>query len=204
VQLIFGRHRPQPREVSRLAEPALVRREGLKVALSGLGGDELFGGYPSFARVASGWARLLGRVPGGVRRAVVGGRWSVDHGFSTRMGKLADLLSGEGTLTDVVLEGRALFSVGQVGRLMGDAGGGRWAVDGGRWAVDSGRWTVGGGRWTVDGGRWTVDGGRWTVGAPVPRPNIGMFGHYGSIRLGSGCCGWRGSWSGGRSCRTRR
>jgi hypothetical protein len=75
------------------------------------------------------------------------------------MGKLADLLSGEGTLTDVVLEGRALFSVGQVGRLMGDADGGRWAVDGGRWTVDSGRWTVGGGRWTVDGGRWTVDGG---------------------------------------------
>jgi hypothetical protein len=69
---------------------------------------------------------------------VGGGRWSVDHGFSTRMGKLADLLSGEGTLTDVVLEGRALFSVGQVGRLMGDADGGRWAVDGGRWAVDGG------------------------------------------------------------------
>jgi asparagine synthase (glutamine-hydrolysing) len=57
-----------------------VRREGLKVALSGLGGDELFGGYPSFARVASGWARLMGSVPGGVRRAVVGGRWSAGGG----------------------------------------------------------------------------------------------------------------------------
>jgi hypothetical protein len=46
------------------------------------------------------------------------------------MGKLADLLSGEGTLTDVVLEGRALFSVEQVGRLMGDADGGRHTIGG--------------------------------------------------------------------------
>jgi asparagine synthase (glutamine-hydrolysing) len=42
-----------------------VRQQGLKVALSGLGGDELFGGYPSFARVRSGWARVLGVVPQG-------------------------------------------------------------------------------------------------------------------------------------------
>ena len=48
----------------------VAREAGLTVALSGLGADELFGGYPLFAHAprmvrASRW---LGRVPAGVRR----------------------------------------------------------------------------------------------------------------------------------------
>lgn len=38
-----------------------VSRAGIKVALSGLGGDELFGGYPSFSDVP--WLRLVARSP---------------------------------------------------------------------------------------------------------------------------------------------
>lgn len=35
-----------------------VRKEGIKVALSGLGGDEVFGGYSTFARMRK-WARIM-------------------------------------------------------------------------------------------------------------------------------------------------
>lgn len=42
-----------------------ARERGLKVAISGLGGDELLGGYPSFRNVPKlvGWLRLPGNLP---------------------------------------------------------------------------------------------------------------------------------------------
>jgi asparagine synthase (glutamine-hydrolysing) len=49
-----------------------TRRAGITVALSGLGGDELFGGYPSFQRAASmrRTGRALGLLGHGVRRQI--------------------------------------------------------------------------------------------------------------------------------------
>src|SRR5262249_28023189 len=46
-----------------------VRAAGMKVALSGLGGDEFFGGYPSFWLLgrATPYLRLWGRLPAALR-----------------------------------------------------------------------------------------------------------------------------------------
>jgi asparagine synthase (glutamine-hydrolysing) len=59
-----------------------VADQGIKVALSGLGADELFGGYPS-ARLMP-WLQLLSHLPGNIRQGLL-------HKFSPR---LARKLSG--------------------------------------------------------------------------------------------------------------
>ncbi len=101
---------------------ASAREAGLKVALSGLGGDEVFGGYNSFRRTPQ-YQRLAtvgNRVPAGMRSAMAtamtgaGGRFM--PGDAAR--KVAALWKDSGSLPDPYYFGRVLFTPEQVSELM--------------------------------------------------------------------------------------
>jgi asparagine synthase (glutamine-hydrolysing) len=84
----------------------LAREHGFKVALSGLGGDELAGGYPSFRDVPR-WsrrARRLARLPG------LAAAWpALARTLVPERPKLAGLLAHGGSLAGAYLLRRGLF-----------------------------------------------------------------------------------------------
>jgi asparagine synthase (glutamine-hydrolysing) len=81
---------------------------GVKVALSGLGGDELFGGYPSFCNLQRlpAWLRRWRRLPKAAQRLVLGRLRRGD----TRRRKLADLLSHARDIHELASMQRLVFS----------------------------------------------------------------------------------------------
>ena len=75
-----------------------VHQAGIKVVLSGLGGDELFCGYPSSSlERAARWRRLWGRVPRGLRK-VAGSTIRALEGSSVYVGKAAALVESDCTI----------------------------------------------------------------------------------------------------------
>ncbi len=94
----------------------LAHEEGLKVVLSGLGGDELFGSYPSFADVprAAAFARRARRLPG------LAALWpALARRGSPRRPKLAGLLAHGGSLAGAYFLRRGLFLPEELPRLLG-------------------------------------------------------------------------------------
>jgi asparagine synthase (glutamine-hydrolysing) len=100
----------------------VVRERGLKVALSGLGGDEVFGGYPSFRRME----KLLpasqrwGRSPRAVRKAAAGVVRALG-GASVATSKAAAVVESDGGLADVWPVMRQMFSTRERQALMPEA-----------------------------------------------------------------------------------
>ena len=91
----------------------LAHEQGLKVVLSGLGGDELFGGYPSFRKIP----RLLQlhRRLGPGRRPVA--RWLERSGQHQRL-RLASFLRGPATAAAAHRCLRGLFSPSEIALLL--------------------------------------------------------------------------------------
>jgi len=94
-----------------------VRERGIVVALSGLGGDEMFGGYSTFREVpALRWALALGKPLAPARRRAIAARLARPLGGARAL-KAGDLAASDGSILDLCLLRRRLFSDDEMRRF---------------------------------------------------------------------------------------
>jgi asparagine synthase (glutamine-hydrolysing) len=102
-----------------------ARQAGLKVALSGLGGDEVFGGYSTFRRTPlyQQLAALGAYVPAALRSAMAAAVSSAGKGLARgdAARKLAALWNESDSLPHAYFFARALFTPSQVAELLREA-----------------------------------------------------------------------------------
>jgi asparagine synthase (glutamine-hydrolysing) len=89
---------------------SLARQHGMKVVLSGLGGDEVFGGYSSFAKIPKmqrlhRWLRLIPGLAGMLERGKPQHR------------RLADFVRSRGTVEDAYASLRGIFAKSEAAKL---------------------------------------------------------------------------------------
>jgi asparagine synthase (glutamine-hydrolysing) len=100
-----------------------VKEAGVTVALSGLGGDEFFVGYPSFLRLekALKYLRPLKRLPASARN-VAARAIELAGGGSIRAAKAASMIGGDGSLASMYPVVRQVLSASKRRSLLS----GRW------------------------------------------------------------------------------
>ncbi|HJP18365.1 MAG TPA: asparagine synthase (glutamine-hydrolyzing) [Nitrospinota bacterium] len=89
---------------------------GLKVAMSGVGGDEIFGGYPSFTQIPKlyDFLKVLAWVPFGRRAA----RSMVKNSNRSLMAKLYSMLASPPSIPGIYLNYRGIFTKEQIQKLL--------------------------------------------------------------------------------------